>query len=67
MYRWLKKLMITELAINAVAKTMPFTLKIRLFVNADKYWIIEICQNLKSKFETPIMIFSSFSKLMNGK
>ena len=67
MYIWFKKLIIIELAINAPAKTIPLILKIRLFVNADKYCKIDIWPNLKCRFEAPIMIFSSLSRFIYGK
>ena len=40
---------------------------IKLFVNADKYCKIDIWPNLKFKFETPNIIFSSLSRFIYGK
>ena len=34
---------------------------------ADKYWIIDMCPNLKCKFDSPIIILFSFKIFMNGK
>ena len=40
---------------------------IKLFVNADKYCKIDVWPNLKFKFETPNIIFSSLSRFIYGK
>ena len=51
----------------AIEKVIPLLPNIKLLKKAEKYWIIDIWANLKCRFESPKIIFSSFKILVYGK
>ena len=51
----------------ATESNTPFSVKMKLLKAAAKYWSIEMCPNLNSKFATPIIILLSLIILTNGR